>query len=55
MGGLKIFKVRLIGEEVQTVSVLAETHTIAIYRAAMVATMVGARDFAIIAPTIGSR
>ena len=31
---LKEFKVRLIGDVVQTVSILAETHTIAIYRAA---------------------
>ena len=55
MRGLKEFKVRLIGEVVQTVSILAETHTIAIYRAATVAIMVGAKDFAITAPTVGSR
>lgn len=55
MRGVKAFKVRLIGETVQIVSILAETHTIAIYRAATVAIMAGAKDFAITAPAIGSR
>ena len=50
MGGLKAFKVQLIGEAVQTVSILAETHTIAIYRAATVAIMAGAKDFVIAVP-----
>jgi hypothetical protein len=55
MRGLKEFKVRLIGEVVQTISILAETHTIAIYRAATVAIMAGAKDFVITAPAIGRR
>ena len=50
---LKEFKVRLIGDVVQTVSILAETHTIAIYRAAAIAEMADARDFLITPRMVG--
>jgi hypothetical protein len=51
---LKEFKVRLIGDVVQTVFILAETHTIAIYRAAAIAEMTDARDFLIAPMMVGN-
>lgn len=51
MGAIREFRAKLIGDTVLTISILAESHTIAIYRAATVATMIGAKDFYITPPS----